>query len=112
MVDSERRKFLKMGLKLITFSGTLAATYPLQSIYAGKVRPSLIESFPKEEIPKKIDFSLMDSVVPQILASSAIMTFVMMHSDFLQAMLFIFLSAIALVILGIPLAEFSFNYFF
>tara|TARA_B100001093_G_scaffold486074_1_gene521053 strand:- start:1598 stop:1762 length:165 start_codon:yes stop_codon:yes gene_type:complete len=54
----------------------------------------------------------MGSVIPQILASSAIMTFVMMHADFLQAMLLIFLSALALAILGIPSAEFSFNYFF
>tara|TARA_Y200000002_G_scaffold374327_1_gene374883 strand:- start:305 stop:643 length:339 start_codon:yes stop_codon:yes gene_type:complete len=112
MIDIERRKFLKIGLKFITVSSTLAATYPLQSIYAGKVRSSLTESFPKEEIPEKIDFSLMDSVVPQILASSAIMTFVMMHADFLQVMLLIFLSTLALAILGIPLAEFSFNYFF
>ena len=105
MIDAERRKFLKMGLKLITFSGTLAATYPLQSIYAGKVRPSLIGSFPKEEIPKKIDFSLMDSVVPQILASSAIMTFIMMHADSLQILLSILIFALVLFLIGIPITE-------
>ena len=105
MIDAERRKFLKMGLKLITFSGTLAATYPLQSIYAGKVRPSLIGSFQKEEIPKKIDFSLMDSVVPQILASSAIMTFIMMHADSLQILLSILIFALVLFSIGIPITE-------
>ena len=105
MIDAERRKFLKMGLKLITFSGTLAATYPLQSIYAGKVRPSLIGSFPKEEIPKKIDFSLMDSVVPQILASSAIMTFIMMYADSLQILLSILIFALVLFLIGIPITE-------
>ena len=105
MIDAERRKFLKMGLKLITFSGTLAATYPLQSIYAGKVRPSLIGSFQKEEIPKKIDFSLMDSVVPQILASSAIMTFIMMYADSLQILLSILIFALVLFLIGIPITE-------
>ena len=112
MVDIKRRKFLKTSLKLITFSSTLAATYPLQSIYTDKVRPSLTESFPAKEIPKKIDFSLLDSILPQLIASSALMTFIMMHADSLQTILLILLFAFAMAILGIPLAEFSSNYLF
>ena len=112
MVDIKRRKFLKTSLKLITSSSALAATYPLQSIYTYKVRPSLTESFPEKEIPKKIDFSLLDSVLPLLIASSALTTFIMMHANSLQTILLILLFAFAMAILGIPLAEFSSNYLF
>ena len=87
MIDLERRKFLRLSLKLVASSSALAATYPLQSLYAEKVRPTLIEKYQDKKIPEKIDFSLLNSVVPQILASSAIMTFIMMYADSLQAML-------------------------
>ncbi len=110
MVDLERRKFLKLSLKLITTSSAFAATYPLQSLYAEKVRPTLIEKYQDKKIPEKIDFSLLNSVVPQILASSAIMTFIMMYADSLQAMLMILISALMIIILGIPLVELALDF--
>ena len=105
MVDLERRKFLKLSLKLVTTSSVFAATYPLQSLYDEKVRPTLIEKYQDKQIPEKIDFSLLNSVVPQILASSAITTFIMMYADSLHAMLVILIAAFCLLFLGIPLIE-------
>ena len=109
MVDLERRKFLRLSLKLLATSSALAATYPLQSLYAEKVRPALIEKYEDKKIPEKIDFSLLNSVVPQLLASSAIMTFIMMYADSLQAMLIIIITFSVLTFLGIPLFEFTVN---
>ena len=110
MVDLERRKFLKLSIKLISTSSVLVATYPLQSIYAEKVRPTLIEKYQDKKIPEKLDFSKLNSVVPHILASSAIMTFIMMHADSLQAMLIILISALMITILGIPLVELALDF--
>ena len=111
MVDLERRKFLKLSLKLVTASSALAATYPLQSLYAKKVRPMLIEKNPEKLIPEKIDFSLMNSLVPQILASSVIMTFIMMYADSLQSMLTILMAAASLFLIGIPVTEHALSLF-
>ena len=105
MVDLERRKFLKLSFKLVAASSALAATYPLQSLYAEKVRPTLIEKYREKTIPEKIDFSLLNSVVPQILASSVIMTFIMMYADSLQIILSILISALALFLIGIPITD-------
>ena len=41
MVDLERRKFIKLGLKLVTTGTALAATYPVVSLYQDKVQPTL-----------------------------------------------------------------------
>ena len=109
MVDLDRRKFLRLSLKLLATSSALAATYPLQSLYAEKVRPALIEKYEDKKIPEKIDFSLLNSVVPQLLASSAMMTFIMMYADSLQAMLIIIITFLVLTLLGIPLFEFTVN---
>ena len=105
MVDLERRKFLRLSLKLLATSSALAATYPLQSLYAEKVRPTLIEKYQDKKIPEKIDFSLLNSFVPQMLASSAIMTFIMMYADSLHTMLVILIAAFCLLFLGIPLID-------
>ena len=112
MVDLERRKFLILSLKLIATSSALAATYPLQSLYAEKVRPTLIAKYEDKKIPEKIDFSSLNPVVPQILASSAIVTFIMMYADSLQSIFVILISALSLIFLGIPLTESTLSYFF
>ena len=111
MVDLERRKFLRLSLKLVATSSALAATYPLQSLYIEKVRPKLIEKYEDKKIPEKIDFSLINSVIPQILASSAIMTFIMIYADSLQSMLIVLVSALALILLGLPMTELTLSYF-
>ena len=111
MVDLERRKFLRLSLKLITTSSAFAATYPLQSLYAEKVRPTLIEKYQDKKIPEKIDFSLLNSVVPQLLASSAIITFIMMYADSIKSMLIVLISALALIFLGFPTTELTLSYF-
>ena len=111
MVNLERRKFLKLSLKLITTSSAFAATYPLQSLYAEKVRPTLIEKYQDKQIPEKIDFSLLNSVVPQILASSAITTFIMMYADSLQSILMVTISVLVLIFLGLPITELTLRYF-
>ena len=111
MVDLERRKFLKLSLKLITTSSAFAATYPLQRLYAEKVRPTLIEKYQDKQIPERIDFSLLNSVVPQILASSAITTFIMMHADSLQSMLMVTIAVLVLIFLGLPIIELTLRYF-
>ena len=111
MVDLERRKFLKLSIKLISTSSALIATYPLQSIYAEKVRPTLIEKYQDKKIPEKLDFSKLNSVVPHILASSAIMTFIMMHADSLQSLLIIIVSTLALIFLGLPITELTLSHF-
>ena len=111
MADLERRKFLRLSLKLLATSSALAATYPLQSLYAEKVRPMLIEKNPEKLIPEKIDFSLMNSLVPQILASSVIMTFIMMYADSLQSILTILIAAASLFLIGIPVTEHALSLF-
>ena len=111
MVDLERRKFIKLGLKLVTTGTALAATYPIVNLYQDKVQPTLKEKFPEREIPDYIDFSNLDYLTPQILSSTAVMTFIMMYADSLQTILTILVSTIALIFLGIPLTELTISYF-
>ena len=111
MVDLERRKFIKLGLKLVTTGTALAATYPLVSLYQDKVQPTLEKKFPEREIPDHIDFSNLDYLTPQILSSAAVMTFIMMYADSLQIIFTILISALALIFLGIPLTELTISYF-
>ena len=112
MVDLERRKFIKLGLKLVTTGTALAATYHVVSIYQDKVQPTLKEKFPERKIPDHIDFSNLDYLTPQILSSTAVMTLIMMYADSLQTIFTILISALALIFLGIPLTEFTLSYFF
>ena len=111
MVDLERRKFIKLGLKLVTTGTALAATYPIAGLYQNSVQPKLDEKFPEREIPDHIDFSNLDYLTPQILSSTAVMTFIMMYADSLQTIFTILISALALILLGIPLTEFTLGYF-
>tara|TARA_A100001015_G_scaffold245921_1_gene282078 strand:+ start:218 stop:556 length:339 start_codon:yes stop_codon:yes gene_type:complete len=111
MVDLNRRKFIKLGLRLVSTGTALAATYPIVSLYQDKVQPTLEEKFPEREIPDHIDFSNLDYLTPQILSSTAVMTFIMMYADSLQTILTILVSALALIFLGIPLTEFTLGYF-
>lgn len=111
MVDIERRKFLKMGLKLITVSSALAAAYPLQNLYSNKVKPLSAETSHSKNIPEQIDFSLMNSVVPQIFVSSAIMSSILIYADYLQNILFILGSSLFLLLIGPLLIEFALSYF-
>ena len=71
----------------------------------------LIEKIPEKLIPEKIDFSLMNSLVPQILASSVIMTFIMMYADSLQSILTILIAAASLFLIGIPVTEYALSLF-
>ena len=112
MVDLERRKFVKLGLNLVTTGTVLAATSPVAILYQDKVKPTLEERFPKKEIPDQIDFSNLDYLTPQILSSAAVMTFIMMYADSLQTIFIIIISALAMIFLGIPLTEYSLSYFF
>ena len=111
-MDIERRKFLKMGFKLITVSSALAATYPLQNLYSNNVKPLSAETSYSNYIPEHIDFSIMNPVVPQILASSAIMSLIMIYADSLQNILFILGVSLFLFLLGVPLTELTLGYFF
>ena len=112
MVDLERRKFIKLGLKLVTAGTALAATYPIAGLYQNSVQPKLDEKFPEREIPDHIDFSNLDYLTPQILSSTAVMTFIMMYADSLQTIFTILISALALIFLGIPLTETTLSYIF
>lgn len=112
MIDIERRKFLKMGLKFITVSSAIAATYPLQKLYSNDVKPALTETSHNINIPEHIDFSIMNSVVPQILASSAIMSLIMIYADSLQNVFLILSASLFLFLLGMPLTELTLGYFF
>tara|TARA_Y200000002_G_C22688209_1_gene666880 strand:- start:9261 stop:9599 length:339 start_codon:yes stop_codon:yes gene_type:complete len=112
MIDAERRKFLKMGLKLITISSALAATYPLQNLYGNKVKPLSAETIQSMNIPEHIDFSKMNSVLPQILASSAIMSLIMIYADSLQNVFLILGASLFLFLLWMPLTELTLGYFF
>ena len=112
MVDLERRKFIKLGLKLVTTGTALAATYPIVSLYQDKGQPKLEEKFSEREIPDYIDFSNLDYLTPQILSSAAVMTFIMMYADSLQTIITILISALALIFLGIPLIETTLSYIF
>ena len=111
MIDAERRKFLKTGLKLITASTAYAATFPLQKLYSNSVKPTLTETSHNINIPEQMDFSLMNSIVPQILASSAIMTLVMMYSDTLQSILILLIGFLSLIFLGLPFTNFILSFF-
>ena len=111
-MDAERRKFLKMGLKLITFSSALAATYPLQNLYSNKVKPLSAERIHSKNIPEHIDFSITNSVLPQILVSSAIMSLIMIYADSLQNVFLILSVSLFLFLLGMPLTELTLGYFF
>ena len=112
MVDLERRKFIKLGLKLMTTGTALAATYTVVSLYQEKVQPTLEKKFPESEIPDHIDFSNLDYLTPQILSSAAVMTFIMMYADSLQTIFTILISALVIIFLGIPLTESTLSYFF
>ena len=111
MVDLDRRKFIKLGLKLVTTGTALAATYPIVSLYQDKVQPTLEEKFPERRIPDHVDFSNLDYLTPQILSSTAVMTLIMMYADSLQTIFTILISALALIFLGIPLTELTLGYF-
>tara|TARA_B100000886_G_scaffold68625_2_gene43311 strand:- start:4797 stop:5135 length:339 start_codon:yes stop_codon:yes gene_type:complete len=111
MVDTERRKFLKMGLKLITASSVYAATYPMQKLYSNDVKPTFTETSQNINIPQQTDFSLMNSVVPQIIASSTIMTFIMMYADTLQSVLILLIGVLSFIFFGLPITEYTLSLF-
>ena len=111
MIDAERRKFLKTGLKLITASTAYAATFPLQKLYSNSVKPTLTETSHNINIPQQMDFSLMNSVVPQIIASSTIMTFIMMYADTLQSVLFLLIGVLSFIFFGLPITEYTLSLF-
>ena len=111
MVDLERRKFIKLGLKLVTTGTALAATYSIVGLYQDKVQPTLEKKFPEREIPDHIDFSNLDYLTPRILSSTAVMTFIMMYADSLQIVFTILIFALSIISLGIPLTEFTLGYF-
>ena len=69
------------------------------NLYQDKVQPTLKKKFPEREIPDYIDFSNLDYLTPQILSSTAVMTFIMMYADSLQTILTILVSTIALIFL-------------
>ena len=110
-MDRDRRDFLKLSLKLMTAGATLAATYPLSSMYQEKVYPVAQEEFSHIDIPDRVDFSRINSLIPKVLASSVIMSFIMMYADTLQTMLLILISALAMLIIGIPIVESTLSIF-
>tara|TARA_B100001057_G_scaffold273742_1_gene274041 strand:+ start:543 stop:887 length:345 start_codon:yes stop_codon:yes gene_type:complete len=110
-MDNERRGFLKLSLKLMKAAATLAATYPLSTMHQEKVYPVVQEDFSHIDIPNHIDFSRINSLIPKVLASSAIVSLIMMYADTLQTMPLILISSIAMLLVGIQITELTISYF-
>jgi hypothetical protein len=110
-MDKDRRDFLKLSLKLISAGAITSSIYPFVSLYQEKIIPIAKENFTGLDIPENIDFSRINSIIPQLLVISSIMTFIMMYADSLQSILLILASTFALIIIGVPITEWTLGLF-
>lgn len=109
MVDKERREFLKKSLNLIVSGSVLMAISPLNGILEKPSKQDSSSLIVKNKIPEDLSFSSLNSIIPQVLASSAIMTFIMTYADNLQMLFSILISVLLFVFFGSPISAFVFG---
>ncbi len=110
MVDKERREFLKKSLNLLVSGSVLAATSPLNGILKKPDKYYASSPILKNKIPEDLSFSSLNSIIPQLLVSSAMMTFLMTYADNLQMLFSVFISVLLFIFIGLPISEFIFGY--
>ena len=103
MIDLSRRHFLKQTFKFSVASTAAIATFPMVNLYQEKVRPVLAKEFPEATFSS--DLSFLQSITPHLIIGSSIMSFIMMYADQLEIFVTLFIAALALLVIGIPVTE-------
>lgn len=90
MVDKERRKFLKKSFEIILPGTLLLAAVPYSSILDEKSH--LIDKEKKEnlDLSRDMDFFSFNTISPELLIPSSIITFLMIHADCIRKVISIF----------------------
>ena len=103
MIDLSRRHFLKQTFKFSVASTAAIATFPMVNLYQEKVRPVLAKEFPEASFSS--DLSFLQSITPHLIIGSSIMSFIMMYADQLEIFVTLLITALALLVIGIPVTE-------
>ena len=111
MIDLNRRQFIFQSLKLSAAASAALATYPVLSIYQEKVLPVVDERFPDQNLPAPSTFNKLKAFLPELLSSATVFSLVMMYADNLEMLALVLVAALSLLYIGIPITEFSLNYF-
>ena len=111
MIDFNRRQFLFQSLKLSAAATAALATYPAINIYQEKVLPVVNERFPEQHLPTPSSFDKLKAFLPQLLSSATVFSLVMMYADNLEMLALVLVSALSLLLIGIPITEMTLSFF-
>ena len=111
MIDLNRRQFLFQSLKLSAAATAALATYPAINIYQEKVLPVVNERFPEQHLPTPSSFDKLKTFLPQLLSSATVFSLVMMYADNLEMLALVLVSALSLLLIGIPITEMTLSFF-
>ena len=111
MIDLNRRQFLFQSLKLSAAATAALATYPAINIYQEKVLPVVNERFPEQHLPTPSSFDKLKAFLPQLLSSATVFSLVMMYADNLEMLALVLVSALSLLLIGIPITEMTLSFF-